>query len=477
MNGRKLPWRFIQFGFAWGFLISLLLFRIHDSNSQEIPFQDDVLTFSQYSYAEGLPFNPETVIFQDRAGYMWFGSSQGLCRYNGYSFEYFGYDPQKSNSLSNPDASSIYEDERERLWIGTGNGLNCLDKWREKCVQYFHDPNNEQSLSGNRITCLSGGLNRTLWVGTDEGLNRIDLETNTCMRCIHVPPSPDEPLCKVISALYADDRGMVWVGSNENLFRFDTRLSQFSRIEINENKTIEFSLITCILKSRSGKLWIGHYKSGSACLDPDTLQVNHYKCKLDDPHEVHRSLYEDKSGILWIATSSGLLRLNPQTGAWARESYRSERLNSLSSGGVLKVGGERSGAVWVATDNKLNRYDPSRFPFRMIKHNPNDPNSMSANSVFSICEDAKGMIWIGLEDQGLNRYDPQTQTFKQYLHVPDDPTSLSYNTVTALCPDPSGKIWVGTHLRGVCLFDPQTERFKRFPWKKNQGSTPNGIEP
>lgn len=458
----------------WIYLL-LFAFWAHPTSSQEPPFQDDVLTFTQYSYTDGLPFNPDSVIFQDRAGYMWFGSAQGLCRYNGYSFEYFGADPQEPHSLSSPVVLSIYEDDGERLWIGTADGLNCLDKWRESCQHYFHDPDNPQSLSDNRITSLAGGANNSLWVGTADGLNQIDLRTNTCMRYVHTPASSEEPLCKAIGAIHADEKGTVWVGSKENLFRFDPLTMQFSRVPLGIEFSSESRTINCILKSRTGKLWMGCLKLGSICLDPDTNQSSFYKRKPDDPYEVHLSLCEDDSGIIWIGTGAGLLRLNPQTGAWARETYRRERPNSLSSLGVLMLGRERSGAIWLATNNKLNRYDPSRFPFRAIKHDPNNPNSLSSNSVFSLCEDAKGIIWIGVEDRGLNRYDPRTQSFKEYIHDSTDPASLSYNTVTALCPDPSGKIWVGAYLHGLCLFDPQTERFQRFPFNKDARDPVDGT--
>lgn len=451
------------------------VFWIHSAFPQEPPFQDDVLTFTQYSFAEGLPFNPGTAILQDRAGYMWFGSLQGLCRYNGYTFDFFGCEPQNPLSLSSPVVLSLFEDDQERLWIGTQNGLNCMDKWRERCTHYFHDPFVTQSLCHDTITCFAGGLDNTLWVGTPNGLNRIDLKTVTFKRYLHIPDSPNAPSCTYINALCADERGMVWAGSKKHLFRLDPRSEQFVEIPIGQDHFEDTCNINCIIKSRSGKLWISHEKMGTTCLDPDTLQISRHKRNFDNPYESHRFFYEDSSGILWITTDSGLLRFNPQTGAWARELYRKERPNSLSSKGVFSVGGERSGAVWVATDNKLNRYDPSRFPFRMMKHDPNNPNSMSANSVFSICEDSSGIIWIGVGDGGLNRYDPQTQTFKVYRNNPQDATSLSYDTVTALCPDPSGKIWVGTHLRGLCLFDPLAERFQRFPFNKDSRDPVDGT--
>lgn len=459
---------------AAGVILSLSI-CISFAASQETPFQDDVLTFSQYSFAEGLPFNPGSVIFQDRAGYMWFGSAQGLCRYNGYEFEFYGCEPQNPLSLSSPIVLSIYEDDQERLWIGTQSGLNCMDKQREKCTYYIHDPFVQQSLWHDTINCLAGGLDNTLWVGTAEGLNRIDLKKKTIKRYLHSPKSPDEPLCAYINALYADEQGIVWVGSKEHLFRLDPQSEQFAYIPALNQSDSEIKYIYHIIKSRSGKMWISRDKSGTVCVDPVTAQFKYCKCKADDPYETHRFLYEDEDSVLWIASGSGLLRFNPQINAWARETYRKERPNSLSSNGVINIGSERSGAVWVATDNKLNRYDPSRFPFRMIKHDPNQSNSLSANSVFSICEDRTGILWIGVGDGGLNRYDPQTQTFKVYRNDPSDPNSLSSNTITALCPDPSGKIWVGAYLKGLCLFDPQTERFQRFPFIKDSRNPVDGT--
>ncbi len=406
--------------------------------SQEPPFQDNVLSFTHYSYEDGLPFNPGSVIFQDRAGYMWFGSTQGFCRYDGYAFEWIGNNPQPSNSLSNLSVTSFFEDNWERLWIGTGNGLICLDKWREQSDVWVHNSNEPHSLSGNEITSLSQGLNDTLWVGTTQGLNRLDLKTNICERYLLDVTSVER-----IGALFADDIGAVWFESNCTLYRLDSLSGRYTEIPLEEDTSNTAFRIYDIIRSSSGKLWLARYKGGTTCLDPETMQFTTFKCKSDDPYETHTKLHEDASGILWIATGAGLLRFNPQTETWARETYQRERPNCITSSGIYYAKGDRAGGVWVATNKKLHYYDKSRFLFRMIKHDPNHANSLGANSVFSICEDANGMIWIGLEDQGLNCYDPKTQAYKQYLHDPNDPTSLSSNTVTALCPDSEGQIWVG----------------------------------
>ena len=472
----KLPeWGYPVF-FRGSFLACLSFPFLLSIYAQEPPFQDNVLTFSQYSFADGLPFNPNSVVYQDKAGYMWFGSEKGLCRYNGYAFEYFGDEPQKPNALSDLTVYAVYEDEEDRLWIGTGKGLNCLDKWRENCEHFFHDPANPETLSSNDVTCFARGTESTLWIGTAKGLNRLDLKTKSFKRIIDITGVSGDDCSGLINAIYADESGNVWLGTEQKTFCFNSNSGIFSKIS-SKSALEELKPITAIKKSSSGKIWVSRLKNGMSCYDPITQKYETYKCKPDDPYEAPRNFFEDDSGILWIASwGAGLLRLNPQSRSWARETAQRERPNSLSTNGILNVGGERSGAVWIATNDKLNRYDSCRFPFRMMKHDPSNPNSLSANSVFSICEDQSGIIWIGTGEGGLNRYDPHTQTFKVYVCDPSDPTSLSSNTITALCPDPSGKIWVGTYLKGLCLFDPETGRSQRFPFNKDSRDPVDGTQ-
>ena len=169
--------------------------------------------FESIPVEQGFAQRSVVCIFQDSRGFMWFGTKNGLSRYDGYNFIVFRHDPENPQSLSHNHITSIYEDGTGALWIGTnGGGLNKFDREQEYFINYQADPDDPQSLSDNRVFAVFGDQSGSLWIGTLRGLNKLDPEQNEFL--LHqADPSDSYSFHNRVFALYEDRSGEFWIGT------------------------------------------------------------------------------------------------------------------------------------------------------------------------------------------------------------------------------------------------------------------------
>lgn len=238
------------------FYFILLFYNSGIFVSAEQDFQHNKLKISYVTAEDGLPQNFISTLLQDRQGFMWFVTQIGLCRYDGDKFLLYSTDSSNTPHLSSNHINSLYEDNREQLWIGTANGLNRLDRWRERVVSFLHDPNDPHTLSNNNIQCISQDSLGNLWIGTHHGLNRLNLATNQIDRFYFggVDGYEDEErkMLSNISFLYIDTKNTLWIGTNgKGLMEWNplTGKRQFYNMG---NGFLQSDIIRSIVPSRTG---------------------------------------------------------------------------------------------------------------------------------------------------------------------------------------------------------------------------------
>lgn len=428
---------------------------------------DCVLRFDHIGIEEGLSQSSVRVILQDSRGFMWFGTEDGLNRYDGYTFKTFKPDPDVSDSLSDRWITAIVEDRDGYLWVGTRlGGLNRFDPRTEEFKHYLHDDAAPGSLVDNHINIMYLDREHNLWIGTPKGLDRYDPETDAFQ---HYNPSQQPSTAgKGITAIYQDQRGRLWVGTTAGgLNRFYPRNDTFVPYQNNPNNpnSLSHSNVTAIAEDRDGVLWVGT-RNGLNRFEPDTIRFDRFFHSDTEPGSIAdnmiNTLFVDSTGNLWVGTVNGLDRLGTRGEGFVH--YRNDPTfsKSLSYDYLLSIYEDRGGGLWFGTyGGGVNKYDRQRDHFSYYRHDPKNPKTLSGNFIFPIFVDASGYAWIGTSGAGLNRFNWPTRQFVRFQHDPGNPNSLASNKVAALTQDQDGILWIGTG-DGLDRLDPGSSVFQHY---------------
>ncbi|MGB3714309.1 MAG: two-component regulator propeller domain-containing protein [Candidatus Promineifilaceae bacterium] len=480
---------------------------------------DSNINFEQISVEQGLSQSSVHAILQDHYGFMWFGTLDGLNRYDGYDIRVYKHDSEDPSSISDNMIKAIYEDSEGILWIGTSaGGLNRFDRESETFSRYQHDPEFEGSLGSNAVQSIFEDRYGDLWVGTSGGgLNKLDRSTGQITRYQNDPNYLYSLSNNTVQSIFEDGSGNLWIATyGGGLNRYDRESERFTNFqnEIGNPRSLINNYVSSVTQDEEGRLWVGtrggvlhrfnldnelfyRYQSGS--IDPDSLadhavsaivedrtgklwvatngggvklfdrqsgQFSHFQNDLTDPNSLSsnnvRSMFEDRSGVLWLGTDGGGVN------KFSSSSMRFQHIQndpgdpySLSSNDVLAIHEDRDGDLWVGTlGGGLNRFEQDVGRLTRYSHEPKEPNSLSSNIVFTILQDAKGDLWIGTSS-GLDRLDPESGLFEHFQNEPDNANSISHNVVLSISEDQSGVLWIGTS-GGLNKYDPSTGRFNRF---------------
>jgi two-component system sensor histidine kinase ChiS len=476
------------------------------------------IRFDRLTIDDGLSQSTVFAIWQDQYGFMWFGTQDGLNKYDGYNFTVYKNNPEDPATIADNFVRAIYEDQNGTLWLGTNGGLNKFDRAGQTFTRYQYNPEDAQSLSDDTVRDIYEDRKGTLWIGTNGGLNKFEPASGIFTRYRHDPDDPTSLAHDTLRAIYEDSEGMLWLGTEGGgLDRFDPTTEIFSHYRHNpaDPNSLSHNDISAIYGDQGGLLWITTEGGGLNRFDPASERFTVYKNKPDDPSSLPddniRSIYQDQSGQFWLGTwGSGLVRFDPMSETFSAYQYDPANPHSLSGnqvlsifqdrGGVFWVGTngaglnkfnrasevfvhytntaraaqrlsdnmvwsiieDRKGLLWVGTSNGLNKIDRASGTITTYQHNPDDPTSLSSNFIPVVLEDHNGVLWVGTDEGGLNRFDPASETFSAYRHNPADPASLSDDDVWSMYEDQEGVLWAGTWGGGLNRFNPTTESFTRY---------------
>lgn len=336
-----------DFRASWCKMLLLCLFVLAALNpSAFLLAQDRPIKFEHIPLEQG-----RTVycILQDHQGFMWFGTGDGLIKYDGYEFTAYRHGAFDSLSLSSNIVYALYEDRAHTLWVGTvGGGLNRFEREHEQFTRFTHDPNDPHSLSFNSIGVIYEDRAGTLWIGTADllseaggGLNRFDREKQQFIRFTHDPNDAHSLSHNTVWALNEDHTGTLWIGTQNGLNKFDRDKELFVRFAHDPN-------------------------------NPHSLS-----------HDDVRVIYEDRSQILWFGTrGGGLNKFDGISGQFTRFEHDLKDPHSLSQDSVLAICEDKSGALWIGTFGGLNRFDRMQERFSRFVHDP--PKSAQHRSQYHL---------------------------------------------------------------------------------------------
>jgi ligand-binding sensor domain-containing protein len=415
------------------------------------------LTFEHLSISQGLSSSSVYCILQDRHGFMWFGTQDGLNRYDGYTFKVFRHNPQDKNTISDNYIADIFEDSAGSLWIGTADGgLNRYDPESESFIRYRYNDKDPNSINSNHIITLKEDRTGALWIGTSSGLSRLDQKNGKFTSYSYDPDNPNSLSSNHTTSIYQDREGILWVGTNGGgLNRFDPESQSFISYKHDPNNPSSLSNnhVTSIIQDESGTLWIGAIDGALNRFTPESRTFVAYRN--EDKSDSIFSIYKDRAGILWLGTAAGLGRFDPLDHSYARYIHDDKDPESISDNRIQAVYKDRSGALWLGMiDGGINRCDPNSRKFIPRRKDNNNPKSLSSSNTTAIYQDRSGTVWVGTADRGLNRYDAQSQSYTTYRYDPADQDSLRSDHVTAISEDSSGRLLIGSS-GGLNIYDPQ----------------------
>ena len=425
--------------------------------------------FFHLDLSEGLSHKTVYAIHQDRRGFMWFCTENGLNRYDGNRFVVYHHDPLNPLSISDDNVNSLVEDDSGYFWIGSwGGGLNRFDPRTGEAIHFPREGEVEGALSDKFVQSLASGRGATLWVGTfSGGLNRFDKKTGQSIVYRNDPDDPNSLNHNRVWAIYPAQDGRIWLGTDQGLNIFNPTTEYFETFKSPEKGPIDLSNAQIrTLVAQNQWLWVGT-GNGLARIDMVTGSVAYFEdfkqAGSSGQDAIVNDMYPSPGGEIWVGMLfDGLKRWNPQTGM-VRD-YQSDSKNplGLKSNDIRALYEDRSGNLWVGTrSGGVSRLDLKPKKFETYAHIPGRDNGLAAGGVRSITTDQKGYLWVGSRSNGLTRIDRILNRYKRYEHDPDDPRSLSNSRILALTVDGQDNLWVGT-FEGLNRMGPDRTGVTRF---------------
>jgi len=386
------------------------------------------IEFERYSTEQGLSQSSVTCIVQDKLGFMWFGTWEGLNRFDGYGFKTYRPDLKDSNSISHGAILCLYVDSSGVLWIGTdGGGLNKYDEQHDRFIRYRHDPNNPKSISSDKVKSILEDSKGNFYIATNEG---------------------------GLNIMYRDR------GEFERIFYKNS----------NSTQNILSNNLWTLCEASNSLVYVGSFLDGISIFNLDknilkTFQTNATGINNDNKNisnGVIRSIIEDKNQNIWIGTfHSGVSKFNFEKGIFQHFSNDLNNPNSISNNRVESILNDRNGNLWIGTfGGGLNVYNPNSESFTAYVNDKTNNRSISSDKIWCLYEDRGGIVWVGTSGGGVCKFNPNNKKFITYQNTEKEAPILPDNNIFALC-DFENNVLVSTG-KGIVEFDPLNSKFKTF---------------
>jgi signal transduction histidine kinase/ligand-binding sensor domain-containing protein/CheY-like chemotaxis protein len=495
-------------------LIGFLLIQ-HSVNS----FTKEVaLTFSHINVKQGISNNWVRCIYQDDRGYIWFGTADGLNRFDGYKCEIYRPYSEGKYALGNISVYDILNKDTDELWVctdmgvytynyisaelkpyplferhavlcmirdhnqdiwfGTNQGLYCFDPADSTLNSFHADPGDPNSISDNYIHVLYQDPNRNLWIGTQHGLNLYLKEQERFIRFLS-GDAKGKLASDEIMSITSDKHERLWVGSARgglDILEFDLAANHKTITNI-----LAGDIIDLLIDSRNFLWIIKGLGEGISRIDLNTFKAGQ---KFDIGHSLHDPLrlhslsdnspfclFMDDAQDIWIGTfGSGVNYFSYRTKKFTVVRNVKGKLPTIS-GNLVNAFFEDKQYLWIGTESGLSRYDKISGTYRSYVHDSRAKSSLGNNAVYSILRDSQQNLWVGTWGGGLNRYVPEKESFIRYLPNSGE-GSISSANIFSIYEDSRGNLWIGTIGGGLNKFDYESERFTSF---KHENEVPGSI--
>lgn len=438
------------------------------------------ISFERFSLEQGLSQGTVLGIEQDKRGFIWLATYDGLNRFDGHNFKQYRHDSDDPASISGNSVSVLFVDSEGIIWIGTDEaGLNRYDPNTDTFTHFVHDPKDPGSISENFISAIAQDGQGRIWVATRKtGLNLFNPKTQRFTRFLHQASDPNSLSGNEINKMISDRQGRIWITTqNSGLNRYDPGQGGFVTYQHdpNDSNSLSSNELYGLYADSADNLWVGS-DTGLNRLNLENGEYKRYLHKKDDPTSINDNLVwtitEDVDNNIWVGTDNGLSRLDSKTDRFLRLYSNNHDSSSLSHNIILTSFRDSNDVLWFGTAGGVNKLDLTTWQFG---HYKSTPQSLSHNMVMSIYQDPEQNLWIGTDGGGLNRLDGKTGEYTTIKHNALDPTSIGNDRIWSIEPAKDGQLWLGVFGKGVERFDPVSGTVtKRFSTDKNDEKTVSG---
>lgn len=474
-------------------LITILIFYALLSflNAQDI--FSDRLWFERIRTEDGLSSSWVAAIAQDSLGYLWFGTQDGLVRYNGYEFITYRYETEDSTSLDNNRVETLFVSSDGTLWVGTVSGVNRYREETDDFERFVYQSNISNGLAPGQINDFVEDKQGYIWWGTQaSGLVRFNSSSQQAERLLIDTTATDHLLNDQVRVLMFDRTGLLWIGTGEpsqssdkagGLIRYNPLTKEIRRFkhEIGHEFSLTDNRIGSLLQDSRGRIWIGTAKAGLHLYDVETESFFRFVAQTEDTHALHapvaqtystwnldelvKILHEDQAGRIWVGTvNAGLNVYDPKHHLLKHYQHEVGNPFSLTNNLVWSFFEDDQGRIWIGNFLAgLHKIDPATRKFQYLQHNPFKMNSLTENDVvgLSASKSRPEVIWVATRFRGLNRVDLSRGEIQHFRHQPNKSNSLGSDGLWTVYEDRQGIVWIGTS-NGLDRYDPSFQTFEHF---------------
>jgi ligand-binding sensor domain-containing protein len=481
--------------------------------------QNGHYNFSKLNKYNGLSNNQVNAILKDPGGFLWFGTTSGLNRYDGFSFKIYRKKPNDSTELFDDYILSLYELPNGKMWVATRGGPFIYDSYNEKFDGSYGNYLQTLGLpSGNIGSIVKGGNGRywflydsldlyvysssdhsaksfghflnysrsekiaaikettdgKLWLVYQNGfLQLCDIRSNKVIFSSTVLQQLNKG--NIQYRLLVDNQGDLWVWAfTYGVYLFQPQSQSIKHFTENSfPQRLNSNQVTQVIQDNNGLIWVATDQGGVTLIDKSNDFRTSYL--LNDPKDARslsqnaiNALYKDDNGIIWMGTyKQGVNYLNGNIARFPLYHHMASNAGSLQYDDVNCFVEDRWGNIWIGTNGGgLIYFDRKNNSFRQYLHDPGNKNSLSNNVIVTLCIDHTGILCIGTYFGGLNRFDGKK--FTHYRHNINDPSSVADDKVWEIFEDRQHNLWIGTLGSGLDRFDRNTNRFEHFQYKAGQ---------
>lgn len=413
------------------------------------------LYFEHIDIKDGLSQNTVNEILQDSRGFMWFGTKDGLNRYDGKHFKIFRNIPYDTSGLRNSQIRCLVEDMSGRIWVGTNSGLYVYDVEKGRFSE-MHVRDEHGGVVYSPILNMKCGPDGRIWIAVEgHGVYCHDPATSE-IKCVMQTRSPLR--CLEVDRL----AGTIWFSwSGGGLFYTDDGFSSVHPFLLEgEEKVYPEDIISCIHVSAYNKIYLGLEQNGVVELNRATAKAR--SLGLSGGALFVREIVPYSAEELWIGTESGLFIYNIRTRSVQHLQNSPYDMYSLSDNAIYSICKDRDGGIWIGTFFGGVNYLPQRIPDFDKYYYSDRPGELNGKRVRKICPDGSGGLWVATEDSGLYRFDPSTGKFEFFA------PSSEFTNIQSLLMD-GDNLWVSTFAKGIRVIDTRTYAVKKYEFVKQPG--------